>query len=112
MRKAVLICFSIQTKKFRNNYEKCKFFKALYGWKQIIPKKEKTYVYERKGLLNRIPHLKVDQSSFIIPKNFLDEMIRFLEEWEDKVIWRHFEVLINEEIERIFEEFKKEFLSD
>ena len=107
--RAVLICFSIKSRKFKNNYERCKFFKALYGWKQIIPKKKKTYVYERNGLLDKIPHVKVDQSSFIIPKSFFDEINDFLRKWEDKIIWKHFEVLINKEFEKLLEEFEKEF---
>ena len=107
-RKAVLICFSVKTKRFRSNYERNKFFKALYGWKQIIIKERKTYVYKRNGLLDLIPHIKVDQSSFIIPENHFKKIINFLEEWEDKVIWKSFKVLIDEEIEEMFKETKKE----
>jgi hypothetical protein len=109
MKRAVLICFSIESRKFRSNYERSKFFKALYGWKQVIPKRKKVYIYKREGLLDLVPHFKVDQSSFIIPKKFFDRIIEFLREWEDKVIWRSFEVLINEEIEKMFKEFEKEF---
>ena len=78
----------------------------LYGWKQVIHGKGKKYIYERRGILNRIPHLRIDQSSFIIPKRYFEEITNFLREWEDKVIWKHFEVLINEEIKRIFEELE------
>lgn len=98
MKKAVLICFSVDSEKFESKYERNKFFRYLYGWKQIIRKEERVYSYERNGILNEIPHLKVDQSSFIIPENHIKKIVEFLKEWEDKVIWRMFKVILDENI--------------
>lgn len=103
--KRVLITFSIESRKFESNYERNKFFRGLYGWKQIIKKQEKKYVYRRHGLLDEIPHIKVDQSLFIIAKKHLDRMEKFLDEWEDKVKWDKFEVLLREEHEKILRRF-------
>ncbi len=114
-KKAVLICFSVKTGKFESHYERNTFFRELYGWKQIIRKeigdkmKVKKYVYRRKGILDEIPHIKVDQSSFIIPEDDVDKIFNFLKEWHDKVIWKTFKVLLEEsDIEKMFNEFKKE----
>lgn len=107
MKKAVLICFSIKSEKFENYYERNKFFRNLYGWKQTIKKevivrgknpktKEKFYTYRREGLLDEIPHKKVDQSSFIVPEDDFEKIAKFFKEWEDKVIWRTFKVLLEE----------------
>lgn len=93
-KRAILITFSVCSEKFESNYERNKFFRGLYGWKQIIRKEKKKYIYRREGILSRIPHIKVDESVFIIAKKHLEEMERFLEEWEDKVIWEMFDVLL------------------
>jgi hypothetical protein len=114
MKKAVLICFSVKSGKFESHYERNKFFRGLYGWKQMIRKEivvegkkpktqEKVYTYRREGLLDEMPHIKVDQSSFIIPENNFEKIVRFFEEWHDKVIWKKFKVLLEEDFEDFFE---------
>lgn len=106
-KKAVLICFNVKSGKFESNYERNKFFRALYGWKQIIPKKKKTYVYKRDGLLDEIRHVKVDQSSFFVEEDDFDRIMRFFKEWGDKVICKTFKVLLENDLEEFFE--KEEF---
>ncbi len=101
-RKAVMICFNVKSDEFDSNYERNKFFRKLYGWKQMIRKKmaggkEKKYVYERNGLLDEIPHKKVDQSSFIVDIEDAEQIFRFFEEWTDKVMWNTFKVLLEED---------------
>ena len=93
-KKGILIAFSIQTSKFRNNYERNKFFRLLYGWKQVVPRENKEYVYKREGILDEIPHERVDQSSFIINEEDFEKIIKFFEDWSDKVIWKSFKVLL------------------
>ncbi len=100
-KKAILITFSVESKKFSSNYERNKFFRELYGWKQIIKKEEKRYTYRRSGLLDEIPHLKVDQSMFIILEKHMQKMIEFLEDWEDKIRWNKFNVLLDKEQEEM-----------
>ncbi|MCD6226174.1 MAG: hypothetical protein J7J93_00015 [Candidatus Aenigmarchaeota archaeon] len=100
-KKAILITFSVESKKFSSNYERNKFFRELYGWKQIIKKEEKRYTYRRSGLLDEIPHLKVDQSMFIILEKHMQKMIEFLEDWEDKIRWNKFDVLLDKEQEEM-----------
>ena len=107
-KKAVLIAFSVQSSKFENSSERNKFFRMLYGWKQIIPNEKKEYVYERKGILDKMPHEKVDQSSFIVPEVDFDRIEKFFDEWSNKVIWKTFKVLLDKNTEDIFEEFEEE----
>lgn len=107
-KKAILITFSVKSKKFDSNYERNKFFRGLYGWKQIIKKEEKKYTYRRNGLLDEMPHLKVDQSMFIIMEKHMQKMMEFLDDWEDKINWNKFDVLLNEKqkkkLERCFDD--------
>jgi hypothetical protein len=114
-KKAVLICFSVNSGRFESHYERNKFFRGLYGWKQMIrkeihvsgvrsKKEEKVYTYQREGLLDEVPHKKVDQSSFIVPEDDSERIINFMNEWHNKVIWKTFKVLLDEDFEDFFEE--------
>ena len=115
-KKGVLIAFSVQSGKFESHYERNKFFRGLYGWKQMIRKevvvtkkqkpKEQFYTYRREGLLDEIPHEKVDQSSFIVPEDEVGRIMKFFKEWSDKVMWKSFKVLLEDD--DMFEDFFKE----
>ena len=108
IKKVVLITFSVRSEKFDSNYERNKFFRELYGWKQTIPKEKKTYEYHRAGLLDEMPHKKVDQSSFLIPEDNFDRMMEFFEEWHNKVMWRTFKVLLDaKELKEMLDEFEE-----
>ena len=95
--KAILISFSTRSKEFESNYDRNRFFRALYGWKQTINSQNKKYIYERQGLLGDIPHIRVDHSMFIIMEEHMRMMREFLEEWEEKVDWHLFNVLLDGE---------------
>lgn len=103
-RKGVLITFSVVSKKIKNNSERNKFFKGLYGWTQTVPKENKTYTYHREGVLDEMPHAKIDQSSFVVPEDNFDRIIEFFEEWSNKVMWRNFKIVLDDELEKEFEE--------
>jgi hypothetical protein len=106
-KKAILFAFSVQSGKFESHYERNKFFRGLYGWKQMVRKeviiskkqgpKEKVYTYRREGLLDEMPHEKVDQSSFIVPEDDFVKITKFFNEWGNKVIWKSFKVLLDED---------------
>jgi len=61
-------------------------------------------VYCREGILTRIPHIKVDKSVFIVAERHFKQIERFLQEWEDKVMWEAFEVLLDREKLKLLEE--------
>ena len=110
-KKGILITFSVKTEKFKTPSERTVFFRKLYGWKQVVTNEttEKKYEYERPGILDEMPHEKVDQSSFIIPENHADEIMEFFEEWHNKVIWKTFKVLLDRDMERMFRNMEKLF---
>ncbi len=102
-RKAVMFSFTMKSQKVSNS-EKTKFFKELYGWTQTVPGEKKKYVYHREGVLEEMPHEKVDQSSFIVPEDGADRMMEFFEEWSRKVMFRTFKVLLDDD--EVFKEFR------
>jgi hypothetical protein len=100
-KKTLLITFTVKTNKFESMSERNKFYKELYGWKQIVKKEEKKYTYWREGLLDEIPNIRVDRSIFIILKEHMNRMREFFEEWNDKIKWDVFDVLLNEKQEEM-----------
>jgi len=112
-RRATLVCFSVRGEKFDSASERNKFFRGLYGWKQTVKTedvegKEKEYVYQRAGVLDKVPHKKVDQSSIIIDDQKTDDVFRFFRSWANKVMWNTFKVLLNEGDELELEEDEDE----
>ncbi len=106
-RKAMLISFTVSCSKCQSN-ERDRFFKTLYGWEQRVPSENKTYVYKREGLLDKMPHMKVGQSSFIVPEDDFDEVISFFEQWSNKIIWKTFKVLLNKsDMDELFEDIEE-----
>jgi len=102
---SMIISFSINSGICKSPSEKTKFFKKLYGWNQKVPGKKKEYEYRREGVLDEVPHMRISQSSFIIPEEDFEKISQFFEEWQKKVIFNAFKVLIEDE--SIFDEFDK-----
>ena len=93
---AILISFDTLREKFESASERNRFYWSLYGRKQIIVKQSGRYEYDREGLLESIPHIKVSDSVFIIAMEHMKKMMEFFEEWHDKVIFETFPVLLDE----------------
>jgi len=91
---AILISFDTDTEKFESLSERNRFFWGLHGRRQTIIKNEKRYEYEREGLLDEIPHIKVDNSVFIVAMEHMKRMMEFFDGWEDKVEVKTFPVLL------------------
>jgi hypothetical protein len=101
---AILISFDTISDRFASRAERNRFFSGLHGRKQIIIKDSGRYVYRRPGLLDFVPHIKVDSSVFIIALEHMRRMMEFFEEWEDKVMVKAFPVLLDKDE---FEELRK-----
>lgn len=91
---AALVSFQVKSKRFDSNYERNKFYRGLYGWKQVIKRNGKRYEYQRSGLLDETPYLKVDKSVLIVPLTNLDKIVDYLEQWKGKVDFEAFKILL------------------
>lgn len=92
-----IVSFSIRTKAFGSLSERNAFFRELYGYRQVVKRGEKRYVYLRKGILDEVPHLKIDDSVFLIPEDSLNKVLDYFKKWEKKVRYRLIRVLLEEE---------------
>lgn len=81
----VIITFHTRSDRFDSEYDKSKFFRELHGWKQTVPRNGKRYVYMRKGILGEVPHIKVSDSTFIVPSEEAKTLVEYMQEWADKV---------------------------
>jgi len=108
-RRVILISFSTHTKKFRSLGERNQFFRELYGWKQVVTKSNRQYSYERSGLLDNVPHIKIDDSVFIIAEKYLNKVKNYFNEWDKKVDYRIMKFLLEEKkMLKRMEELEKE----
>lgn len=93
---AILISFDTVKENFESVSERSKFYKELHGWKQVIVKQSGRYEYKREGLLETVPNIPVSNSVFIIAMEHMKRMQEFFKEWQDKVMFETFPVLLDE----------------
>ncbi len=91
---AILISFDMDCSKFDSNYERNRFFRGLYGWNQVIRKNNSVYHYHRGGVMNEVPHIKVDNSVFIVATDEMQRILDYFDNWENKISWKTFRVLL------------------
>lgn len=96
---ASLITYNTKREEFESMYERNKFYRGLFGYTQKVKKNGKTYEYEKKGLMDEIPNVRIDDSVFIISKNHNNKVKQYFKEWEPKISHHIFTVLLkNQEI--------------
>ncbi|MBI4895970.1 MAG: hypothetical protein HY832_00265 [Candidatus Aenigmarchaeota archaeon] len=106
---AVIITFHTKIERFESDYERSKFFRELYGWKQTVPNNGKKYLYHRPGLLDDVPHIKVADSAFIVALKDMERMLEYFKEWSDKVEYEMLEIIMRnqEQMKKLLEEEDK-----
>jgi hypothetical protein len=97
---AILISFDTLKEKFESASERNRFYWELYGRKQVVVKQSGRYEYNREGVMEEIPHIKVSDSVFIVAMEHMKRMMEFFKEWQDKVEFETFPVLLDEKKKR------------
>ena len=97
MTEASLLTYSTQKKNFDSVYERNKFYRGLFGYKQTVKKNGKTYEYDKDGLMDEIPNIRIDDSVFIIAKERKTEVQEYFVEWEPKVSYHIFKVVVEDQ---------------
>lgn len=94
-REAILFSYDTKKEMFDSLYDRNKFYRGLFGYKQTVKENGKVYRYEKKGLINKLPHIKVEDSVIILGKENSCCMRDYLEKWSPKVDYRTFRVILN-----------------
>ena len=100
-----IVSFSVRTSEFASLGERNVFFRGLYGYKQVVTRGNKRYCYKHSGILDRIPHFKIDDSVFMIPERELRESTKYVNRWKRKVEYKIIKVILNEK--RLIKYFKE-----
>lgn len=90
----VIISFDTHGGKFESANERNRFFRGLYGWEQRVPGNDRVYRYWRAGILDDMPHVRISDSVFAVAAEHMKRVRTYLEEWDDKIDFEMFEVLM------------------
>ena len=96
MHTGAIISFKITGK---NNHSKINnFCRKFYGYKDKSNKGR--YTYERKGLITKYPHIKIQRGLIIIRIEDAEEITRILEKFGAEVFMREI-ILLHEDTEKL-----------
>jgi hypothetical protein len=109
-KRVVLISFSTKGKKFHTPTERNQFFRELYGWNQVVIKNGKRYDYSRNGILGDIPHLRIEDSVFMVPEDHLKEVNEYFNKWKEMVDFHMMKMMLLEK--KLIEEMENSFNDD
>ena len=104
IKKVMLVSFSVRSKMFDSDYERNKFYRGLYGWRQKIKKSYGEYEYYKSGLLDEMPFFKVDKSLFIISCKDIKLITAYMDIWKRKVEYNIFEIILTSQQIKILED--------
>jgi hypothetical protein len=94
---ASLLTYDTKRKKFDSVYQRNKFYRGLFGYKQTVKKNGKEYKYEKDGIMDKIPSIRIDDSVFILAKQHTGEVEDYFSNWGDKVKHHIFTVMIDDQ---------------
>lgn len=95
-KEAVLIAYDAKSKQFDSMYERNKFYRGLFGYKQTVRRNDKVYRYEKGGLLDEVPHIKVEDSVFIVKRSHLNKFRTYFDQWSGKVEVQTFKIKLED----------------
>ncbi len=73
------ITYSLRWNGPKSSYIYQRFFRALYGYKQIVSKSNgRRYVYYRPGVLTNHPYIRVGKTAVVVPASALQPLMSFL----------------------------------
>lgn len=93
---ASLLTYDTDRDKFESVYERNKFYRGLFGYRQTVKKNGKKYEYDKEGLMDRIPSIRIDDSVFILANSHRGEVERYFAEWGEKVTHHFFTVVLED----------------
>jgi hypothetical protein len=94
---ASLLTYSTEKKNFDSVYERNKFYRGLFGYKQTVKKNGKEYEYDKDGLMDEIPNIRIDDSVFIIAEKRTENVRDYFTKWEPKISYHIFTVMIEDQ---------------
>ncbi|MFB6208228.1 MAG: hypothetical protein ABEJ69_02670 [Candidatus Nanohaloarchaea archaeon] len=94
---ASLLTYNTKKRNFDSVYERNKFYRGLFGYKQTVKRNGKRYEYEKNGIMDEIPNIRIDNSVFIVSRRHVDTIEEYFQKWENKVTHHLFQVIIEDQ---------------
>lgn len=94
---AVIVSYETRGDRFESRGERNAFYRGLLGYRQTVRRNDRVYRYDKDGVLDRVPHLKVADSVFLVPREAYGPLEEYLDEWGRKVAVRTFTVTVEDE---------------
>ncbi len=94
---ASLLTYNTRRENFESVYERNKFYRGLFGYRQTVKKNGKKYEYEKEGLMDMVPNARIDDSVFIVPESSMEKIHEYFSDWGDKVSYHVFTVMIEDQ---------------
>jgi len=104
-KKASILTYNTKREEFESMYERNQFYRGLFGYKQKVKRNGKTYKYEKTGLMDEIPTVRIDDSVFIIKQEHEPKIKEYFNSWKPKVSHHIFTVILEQE--EILQELQK-----
>lgn len=95
-RPASLLTYKTHRKKFESMYERNQFYRGLFGYKQTVKRNGKEYEYEKEGLMDEVPNVRIDDSVFIIARECRGDVDEYFQDWGKKVSHHLFRVVLED----------------
>jgi hypothetical protein len=95
-KEASLLTYNTVREKFESVYERNKFYRGLFGYRQTVRKNGKEYEYDKDGLMDRICCVRIDDSVFVVAKQAIEEVEEYFSDWGDRVNYRLFRVVLED----------------
>ncbi|MFB6076605.1 MAG: hypothetical protein ABEK12_00555 [Candidatus Nanohaloarchaea archaeon] len=93
---AALVTYRARGDRFDSRSERNKFYRGLFGYRRTVRRNDTVYEYEKDGLMDDIPHIKVADAVFIVPRSHLDRVRDYLRDWTGKVEFRVFMIVLED----------------
>jgi len=103
---ASLLTYTTHRDKFESMYERNQFYRGLFGYKQTVKRNGKKYEYEKDGLMDEVPNIRIDDSVFIVSREHTEPVRVYFQDWGVKVSHHIFKVMVEDE--SIIEKLKGE----
>ena len=94
---ACLLSYSTEREEFESMYERNQFYRGLFGYTQTVKRNGKEYEYEKDGLMDEIPNVRIDDSVFLFASGDRDRVEAYFVEWGEKVTHHIFKVVLEKE---------------
>lgn len=82
---AALVTYETKRDRFDSRSERNKFYRGLFGYKRTVRRNDTVYKYDKDGLLDAVPHIKVADSVFLVKREDLNKFRQYFDRWSGKI---------------------------